>query len=439
MIALGTCAALTIAKRPGTGKRLAAVLAALVLVIHAGELAVSAGLSLKALTIPASDSASYADYVTKKAAAFALVPDDGTLTRTESTTAYNQDRCEPMLFGYDGISHYGSTLSQDSLDFLQRLGVDRYSTVWASYGPGVTAAADTLMGIRYVVSAALDKDYVNLGEAGGYAVWENGAALPVGWTADAAIAGELPAGDCFSYMNALYAAAAPEAGDGIFRPAAVTKTEAEGLETDDGLTWRLAPDAMSATLSYTVVPAAGGPLYMDIRMPDYPSVIVSTNGQPTAYYATTQTNGSLYLGDFAAGEAVTVQLQAFTDLAMDYAAFATEDTAALARYADALRTGGCALDRISASHFAGTFTTGGGDGLLVLTVPYDEAWRITLDGQHVVALKAQGCLTAIPVTDGTHELDMRYTPGGLYTGLAVSAAAILICAGAYILQRKKKE
>ncbi len=437
LITAAVCLGLLLAKQPGAGKRLVCVLAAALLVVHLGDLAVNAKLSLTALTIPASDETAYAAYVTEKAAAFDAIDAGGELVRTESPDAFSQDRCEPMLFGYDGISHYGSTLSQESLDFLQRLGVDRYTDIWAAYGPGVTAAADTLLGIRYVVSGTLDKPYDVYAEAGSWTVFENKNALPVGWTADGAAAQPIPAGDCFSYMNALYAAAAPEVGGDVFRPAEIADVTAEGLVPDGGTGWRLDGDASQGSVTYTLQMAADGPLYMEMRLPDYPSTIVTTNGESRAYYATAQTNGSLYLGRFAAGETVTVELQAFSDLAAEYTAFATEDEAALARYAAALRTGGCALQKLSASHFAGTFTAGEGDTLLVLTLPYDEAWRITLDGQTVRPEKVQDCLTALAVTPGTHTLDMRYVPRGLLPGAAVSLCALAACLAVYLAAHKR--
>lgn len=438
LMTAAVCACLWARLRPGTGRRLACVLAAAVYAVHLGDLAANAGISLTALTIPASDSAAYAAYVTEKAAAFDLIDTKDALVRVESTTEFNQDRCEPLLFGYDGISYYGSMLSQDNLSFLERIGVDRYTDLWAAYGEGVTEAADGLIGIRYIVSRTLNKDYAPLGEAGGYTVWENPNALPIGWTADAAFGTDIPDGDCFSILNALYAAAAPEVGASVFVPESIEDIQTQALITSDGSLYELEGGAMTGTLTYTVRANADGPLYMEAEFPDLPSVIVSTNGERTAYYATAQTNGSLYLGEFAAGDAVTVELQAFSALEVQRIAFATEDTAALARYADALREGGCPLTKQSGSHFTGSFTTGEGDTLLVLTIPYDEAWRVTLDGVRAQPVKVQGCLTALAIGPGAHTVEMRYVPRGLVPGAAVTCLALLGCGAAYFLRRKNK-
>ena len=212
LVAAVVCAALLWRLRAGTDGRLAAVLAFLILLAHTGELAANAGISLRRLTSQSTDAQAFADYADAKAGAFALLPNGTEFVRAESPVSFSQNRCEPLLFGYDGVSHYGSTLSQDSLDFLDRLGFDRYEDIWAQYGPGVTAAADTLLGVRYLVTDTLTKNYAVAGEAGGYTLAENLLALPAGWTADTALREPIEAPDSFAYLNALYAAAAPEVG-----------------------------------------------------------------------------------------------------------------------------------------------------------------------------------------------------------------------------------
>ena len=94
---------------------------------------------------------------------------------------------------------------------------------------------------------------------------------------------------------------------------------------------------------------------------------------------------------------------------------------------------------LSGSRFAGSFTTGEGDSLLVLTLPYDDAWRVTLDGAPVLPTEVQGCLMAIPVTAGSHTLQMRYIPAGLIPGAVISAAAAAACVTAALLQRRKRK
>lgn len=434
LIAAAVSGALSAYLRPGAGPRLKAVLFTAVLLIHAGELCVNAAVTLRSLTAQATDAAAYADYAAQKAEAFALIDAGGEYVRVESPVCFDQNRCEPMLFGYDGLSHYGSTISQENLNFLDRMGFDRYEKVWATYGPGVTAAADTLLGVRYIVGDMPGKDYTRLGEAGGYTVWENELALPIGWTADAAIAGELSAMDSFSYLNALYAAAAPELGESIFFPAATGTPALENFTADGACFTREADGA--ASIVWTVTAAADGPLYGEFDIPDFPGVMIYADGTLCTMYASAQTNGSVYLGNYAAGDTVEVRIQAFSDITVHDAAFATESGEALSRYAAALAEGGCALTKLSASHYTGRFTAGEGDAYLVFTIPYDRSWTVYLDGGTVQPVSVQDGLMALRVTPGEHTVELRYAPAGLIPGAvlsAVSAAAVLA-----VYRRRKK-
>ncbi len=429
--------ALYLILRPGQGRHTAAVAAALLVVLHAAELGQNAAGTLSELTAGSADPAQWAAYVTDKAAALALADTDGQLIRTESPDSFAMDRCESMLFGYDGLTHYGSTLSQKNLDLLGRMGLSRYKDLFALYDSGVTAAADSLLGVGYVTAASLSKPYEPVGSAGAYTTWRNPYALPLGWTADAAMAAPVEAEDCFGYLDGLFAAAAPEVGRSIYTAGTVVSRDTEGLTDAGGGRYELADGASSGAVTYTVEPAADGPLYGQISLEDFPGVMVFVNDAFLSLYGTAQMNGSLYLGDFSAGDRVTVRVQAGSAMTLAGASFATEDLDALAAYRDALIPGGCALQKLSGSHFTGRFTAGEGDGLLVLTLPYDGAWRITLDGERVQAEEIQGCLTAIPVPAGSHTLEMRYVSPGLIPGSCITALAAAACALTALLQRKK--
>lgn len=429
-------ALLLLMTRPKAGKRLGFALMTALLLLHTGELLANAKLSLDDLTVPSSDAAAYAEYVSAKAGAFDQVPDDGSYVRTESSTMHDMNRCEPMLFGYDGLSHYGSTISQRSLDFLDRLGFDRYTDLWSLYGSGVTAGADTLLGVRYLVDASTVKNYAPIAQTGDYTVWENENALPIAWTADENIKDTL-GGSGFGYIRNLYRAAAPEVAQDIYTTAEVADETLENYVYTDGNTLIRESDGM-ASVTYTLEVKADGRLYGEFDIPDFPGVMVFVNNAFAASYASAQTNGTLYLGSFAAGDTVTVKLQTATDITINSIAFATENDDAIAAYADALRDGGCQLTKLSASHYTGTFTTGAGDELLVFTIPYDNNWTVLLDGEPVETMEVQNCLMALSVTEGEHTVELRYIPAGVVPGAAITVVALILLSGAAFLQRRRR-
>lgn len=434
--------------RPKTGKRLGCTLMAVMLLLHTGELLANAKLSLDDLTVPSSDAAAYAEYTAAKAGAFDLVPDNGSYVRTESATMHDMNRCEPMLFGYDGISHYGSTISQKSLDFLDRLGFDRYTDLWSLYGSGVTAGADTLLGVRYLVDASTVKNYAPIAQSGNYSVWENENALPIAWTAAASFDSGIDTTvsldshwdpmSSFDYIQALYDAAAPEVALDIYTAPEAVEIALENYSTHDGTSFTRQTEGI-ASVTYTLTAGADGRLYGEFEIADFPGVMVFVNNAFAASYASAQTNGTLYLGNFAAGDTVTVKLQTASDIIIARAAFATESDEAIAAYADAIRDGGCELEKLSASHYTGTFTTGGMDSLLVFTIPYDKNWTVLLDDEPAEIMEVQNCLMALSVPEGEHTVELRYVPAGIVPGAVITGIAVLLLFGiaAFRWYRKK--
>jgi uncharacterized membrane protein YfhO len=76
------------------------------------------------------------------------------------------------------------------------------------------------------------------------------------------------------------------------------------------------------------------------------------------------------------------------------------------------------------------------DGVMLFSIPYDEGWNVTLDGENVAAQKAAGYLLSFEISEGEHEIELSYTVPGIKTGAVISLVSLLLFA-AYILYRKK--
>lgn len=76
------------------------------------------------------------------------------------------------------------------------------------------------------------------------------------------------------------------------------------------------------------------------------------------------------------------------------------------------------------------------DGMLLLTLPFDPGWRILIDGEPREAVRIGGALTGVPLTQGSHTLEMRYTPPGFGVGLALSLASLALALLFLLLERR---
>ena len=69
------------------------------------------------------------------------------------------------------------------------------------------------------------------------------------------------------------------------------------------------------------------------------------------------------------------------------------------------------------------------DGILLMTVPYQKGWKVTVDGAAAEPIEIGDMFTGIEITEGPHQIGMTFTPAGFFTGLILS----LVCAIGFLV------
>ena len=78
--------------------------------------------------------------------------------------------------------------------------------------------------------------------------------------------------------------------------------------------------------------------------------------------------------------------------------------------------------------------------LLFFSIPYDEGWKIRVDGEVRTPVKTFGAFLSVRVTPGEHTVTLNYTPRGRKAGMLLSGISLvmLLALAAYELTRKRK-
>lgn len=66
------------------------------------------------------------------------------------------------------------------------------------------------------------------------------------------------------------------------------------------------------------------------------------------------------------------------------------------------------------------------DGTLLLSIPYDEGWKITVDGEETEYYTVGEGLMGLHLTAGEHTVEMEYTPPGFVPGAVLSAICVVL-------------
>ena len=75
------------------------------------------------------------------------------------------------------------------------------------------------------------------------------------------------------------------------------------------------------------------------------------------------------------------------------------------------------------------------DGILLLSLPYDKNFKITVDGNETETFETLGALTGVSIAKGDHEIEIKYVPSQFYCGITLSFVGIISLAAVYITEK----
>ncbi len=348
---------------------------------------------------------------------------------------------DAALFDYIGLSHDSSCEKDEIIDWLKNFGFCR-TVYYTYYNGGSTSFVDCLFGVRYYLSRFDEvlKPYEHLPYEGKYHAYRNDHALPMAFTAPEGLLGyAFDEGNTFEKQNRI-ASYWGTPGDIYIK--ALSTTETDGV-TGDGQ-GNYSKTEEDGAVVYEISIEKELPLYFYFDAPERQPCELFVNGESFGPYFTEKHWNILCAGVYKPGDKVNIRLVPAQDnITVLDACFYYEDTDALAKWAETAnalgRTTG-EVNEVSSSHlFFETQNDGG--GAVIVTIPYDNAWKIKVDGKRVKQERAMQMLTGISVPDGKHTVEMKYIPEGSYAGAFVSFAGLimLICNMRFMKRSKEKE
>ena len=373
---------------------------------------------------------------------------------------YRRVTNDPFELGYRGVSGSTSTLNEKTLTFLRRLGIQA-GAHWSEH-KGSTTVLDSLLGIKYIFSpyeVTPSPGYELLYGAPNY-VFKNPYALPIAYAVSSRV-NALSLGEIrepLARQNALVGALLGEEAAPIFLPLSATSASFDNVDADvyaiDGKMYvELISDyyrenqeaieagdipldeqrAPESGMTFTVKTEKAGKLYFYIPTEYRNELAVYANDVKRDSLFHDEDDYLLSLGNYAAGEEVTVKLRmeksAFFYYEQGTVFFYQENEAVTAEKLPQLSENGIVLSEWSDTRFKGKIVTTEERPTVLTTIPYDLGWQITADGQAVKIYKTLDALIAFDLAPGEHEIEMVYRPSCYVIGRAVS----LISLGIFLL------
>ncbi len=359
---------------------------------------------------------------------------------------------DTALHHYRGITTFASSNPYLTTVFMGDLGY-AINGVNSYLYHSFVAPADSLLGLKYIIldfsmsghSQLKQIDSVKVGEEERF-IYENTAALPVGYFAAALGDYKSESYAPFANHEALYSAILGEETalytPLIFEAAGDSSIYADGAFVKSGT---------SSVGYFTGAVEAEGQYFafVDCRAADNIDVMVlDADGiQQNSWNVTTHEPYIIDLGTLTAGESVEVSISADGAVSGNIH-IARLDQEKLAQAVEAVRPGGLQVTESTATRLVGTVEASA-EGSLLLSIPYDKGWTATVDGKPAVVFPADvnedgtdGALLAVKLLEGSHTVELTYRAPGQLLGLLVtlaSAAVVALLALWPVMRRRREE
>lgn len=353
---------------------------------------------------------------------------DRTTTRVDSA-ALN----EGLALGYNQLSSYSSANNPQAIALLNSLGYSSVGEFSTRYAEPILAV-DALLGVKYAIAEHAPSGYAAMTEIAdtASAVYENPYALSVGVMTsndiqNCTLKGENP----FEKQNDLYSKI-------LGREVMLyTKIEAKNTEDDENLRqWNATVPSGSIGYLYINKDAIAG---------SYWPVTLTIDQRTIGNEAWRFDNNIRQIADASDSPSQhTVSIgvaEGYTDMPQDNEpVFYALNLDVFEQIINELKMSEFVPTVFEDGRIEGEYTAKD-DGNLLLSVPYDEGWNVTVNGTATeLTPAADKGLSSLNMQKGANRIVMTYKTPGALAGLAVSlaTAAALVAAGLFTRQKKSR-
>ena len=353
---------------------------------------------------------------------------------------FRRSNNDPLMFAYNGLSHYSSCETDQVKTFMGRMGF-RNNESWAFYGDASTGFADCFMGLKYLLSPfdETSKPYKSIYSQDERYIYCNPYALSLGFGMDESVKyANMKEKDPFKLQNDI-AGRFSQTNYQIYRPVKISEIRLNNVSEERNIYTKIDTE-QEGSIEYILSITSDDFIYMYADAPHIQNTNLYINGDEKGNYFSQYDWSIREGGYYKPGELVSIKFTVEDDsLEIDDIYFYYESKQVLkAWYRDAVSTS-CNVTKITSSHLKADVDVSETNDYIVFSIPYEEDWKIKIDGEKVKPFKVMDALLAVKISGGKHEIDLRYIPAGIKVGLPVSVISILIALITLIVNRKNNK
>ncbi|MBP8989145.1 MAG: YfhO family protein [Clostridia bacterium] len=341
---------------------------------------------------------------------------------------------DPFMYQYRGVSIFASTMQTKPVKMFENLGYHSNSINSYKYEAS-TLVLDSLFGLKYIIRRSGSPPYKlmpSILKTDQIEVFKNPYALSLGYVGNEELRGwRSSASDPFTAQNRLMKALCGV--DNVLVPLQMEQAESDNITyTSNGnshaFSFRKSNKDQEAIARVRIINEKDQHVYLYFD--------VSPNKAKRGYVMVGETKRDynakratiIDLGHVSAGTEIVfnITFDEESDETGRFELYACAlDEQAFTQAIDILRQNSLSINKMTDTRVSASIDAQK-DGILMLTIPYDSGWHVTVDGNPVEIEALDDALICFPIQAGRHDIEMRYIPPWFFEGLMISIGSLLI-------------
>lgn len=361
-----------------------------------------------------------------------------------------------LTLGIKGLSNSTSTLNASQIELLRRMGYSSKSH-WSKY-LGATPVSDSIFGLKYIITESqisnglyniYDEDIGNTLYA-----YENPYALSIAYGVNDKIKDldfSKDYNNPFELMNSIVTAMlGEEERVTLFKELPLDNTFTTNLTmsyVEEHLKYVHTNSASPGRITYCTTAATDANVYMYVPT-DYPrETKLKINSHDWGTCLGNESWRVIDIGKHNEGESINASLTLEEDRL-----YISDDELHIFYYFDAelfkevmpkLQLSSYEVTEHSADRLYGSVDIAEGQTTLFTTIPYDEGWKVTVDGKEVKTFMTLDCLMALDIAEGEHTIEFIYRSDAVVHGAIFSIAGVVlfaaVCVAEHFIRAKERK
>ena len=381
--------------------------------------------------------------------------EDGDFYRMELTDL--RTRMDPSWLNYNGVSVFSSMASEKVSKLQHKLGMMGNTINSFTYNPQ-TPVYNMMFSLKYIVNntspdlLASSPNYKSVYSQSYYTAYKNNYYLPIAYLVDSNVANwaneeyienweRNTLADPFALQGDYFNLATGGLGSPFHRlfPAYIDYSNIAPFTesiTETAFSFYKTNTSYDGAAIFTLIPEIDSNIYIYFDVTDSNARSITVTSSLGTMAHSVDQSCILDIGYHHANETITVNLPLEASSGtIKFLAYSLDEETLENGY-ELLKQQQILIEEFNETSIKGRFTATE-DSLVYTSIPYDEAWKVYIDGEKVAPenIVAIGdAFIGVLVERGNHDIEFRYELSTLYAGLLVSVMTVLAITAYYLIK-----